>query len=144
MKQYPDGLTYETYDGGRITKATLAGTEFNVYLTLDRLCEDSGFYPGFGHDGIQDLQLRPLYRGVAKVNPEYDLPNKEVGEELARERAMEKYHRDFDRKFNFVMERLAALEARFLHYAERHQVELDYRDSDYFLDLMRQGGGRDE
>lgn len=141
MKQYPDGLTYETYDGGRITKATLAGTELNVYLTIARLCEDSGFCPSFDFD---DLQLRPLYRGVAKVNPEYDQPNQEVGEELARERALEKYHRDFDRKFNFVMERLAALEARFLHYAERHQVNLDYRDSDYFLDLMRQGGGRDE
>ena len=137
MKQYPDGLTYETYDEGRITKATLAGTEFNVYLTLDRLCEDSGFCACFD---LEDLQLRSLYRGVAKVNLEYDQPNQEVGEELARERALEKYHRDFDRKFNFVMERLAALEARFLHYAERHQVNLDYRDSDYFLDLMRQGG----
>mgnify|MGYP005801860793 CR=1 FL=1 len=141
MKQYPDGLTYETYDGGRITKATLAGTELNVYMTVSRLCKDSGFYPNLDLD---DIQLRPLYRGVAKVNPEYDQPNQEVGEELARERAMEKYHRDFDRKFNFVMEQLAALEARFLHYAERHQVELDYRDSDYFLDFMRQGGGWDE
>lgn len=144
MKQYPDGLTYETYDEGRITKATLAGTEFNVYRTVARLCADSGLCLSFDPDDIQDIKLRPLYRGTAKVNPEYDQPNKEVGEELARERAMEKYHRDFDRKFNFVMERLAALEARFLHYAERHQVELDYRDSDYFLDLMRQGGGRDE
>ena len=141
MKQYPDGLTYETYDGGRITKATLAGTEFNVLQTIARLCEDSDFCACFG---FEDIGLRPLYRGVAKVNPEYDQPNQEVGEELARERALEKYHRDFDRKFNFVMERLAALEARFLHYAERHQVELDYRDSDYFLNLMRQGGGRDE
>lgn len=144
MKQYPDGLTYETYDEGRITKATLAGTEFNVLQTVVRLCEDSGFCPSFGLDGIPDLHLRPLYRGTAKVNPEYDQPNQEVGEELARERAMEKYHRDFDRKFNYVMEWLAALEARFLHYAERHQVELDYRDSDYFLNLMRQGGGRNE
>lgn len=141
MKQYPDGLTYETYDEGRITKATLAGAELNVYLTLTRLCEDSDFWPIIDLD---DIRLRPLYRGVAKVNPEYDQPDPQVGEELSRERAMEKYHRDFDRKFNFVMERLAALEARFLHYAERHQVELDYRDSDYFLDLMRQGGGRDE
>lgn len=141
MKQYPDGLTYETYDGGRITKATLAGTELNVLQTVVRLCKDSDFCACFD---FEDIGLRPLYRGVAKVNPEYDQPNQEVGEELARERAMEKYHRDFDRKFNFVMERLAALEARFLHYAERHQVELDYRDSDYFLDLMRQGGGRDE
>ena len=141
MKQYPDGLTYETYDEGRITKATLAGTELNVYLTIARLCGDSDFWPCFDTD---DIRLRPFYRGVAKVNPEYDQPNPQVGEELSRERAMEKYHRDFDRKFNFVMERLAALEARFLHYAERHQVELDYRDSDYFLDLMRQGGGRGE
>lgn len=141
MKQYPDGLTYETYDEGRITKATLAGTELNVYLTIARLCEGSDFWPCFDTD---DIRLRSLYRGVAKVNPEYDQPNPQVGEELSRERAMEKYHRDFDRKFNFVMERLAALEARFLHYAERHQVELDYRDSDYFLDLMQQGGGRDE
>lgn len=141
MKQYPDGLTYETYNEGRITKATLAGTELNVHLTVARLCEDSDFCPCFA---LEDILLRPLYRGVAKVNPEYDQPDPQVGEELSRERAMEKYHRDFDRKFNFVMERLAALEARFLHYAERHQVELDYRDSDYFLDLMRQGGGRDE
>lgn len=141
MKQYPDGLTYETYDEGRITKATLAGTELNVYRTLTRLCEGSDFWPSIDLD---DIRLRSLYRGVAKVNPEYDQPDHQVGEELSRERAMEKYHRDFDRKFNFVMERLAALEARFLHYAERHQVELDYRNSDYFLDLMRQGGGRDE
>lgn len=141
MKQYPDGLTYETYDGGRITKATLAGTDLNVCRTIARLCRDSGFCPCFD---IDDIQLRPLYRGVAKVNPEYDQPDPQVGEELSRERALEKYHRDFDRKFNFVMEQLAALEARFLHYAERHQVELDYRDSDYFLDLMRQGGSRDE
>lgn len=141
MKQYPDGLTYETYDGGRITKATLAGTELNVLQTVVRLCEDSDFCACFD---FEDIGLRPLYRGTAKVNPEYDQPNQEVGEELARERALEKYHRDFDRKFNYAMERLAALEARFLHYAERHQVNLDYRDSDYFLNLMRQGGGRDE
>lgn len=141
MKQYSDGLTYETYDEGRITKATLAGTDLNVCRTIARLCRGSGFCPWFDLD---DIQLRPLYRGVAKVNPEYDQPDPQVGEELSRKRAMEKYHRDFDRKFNFVMERLAALEARFLHYAERHQVELDYRDSDYFLNLMRQGGGRDE
>lgn len=137
MKQYPDGLTYETYDEGRITKATLAGTELNVYLTIARLCEDSGFSPCFD---FNDIELRPLYRGVAKVNPEYDQPNPQVGEELSRERAMEKYHRDFDRKFNFAIERLSELQARFLHYAERHQVNLDYRDSDYFLNLMRQGG----
>lgn len=141
MKQYPDGLTYETYDGGRITKATLSGVHMNVYLTLQRLFKDSSFWPVFDTD---ELQLRPLYRGVAKVNPEYDQPDPQVGEELARERALEKYHRDFDRKFNLIMERLAALEAKLLHYAERHQVDLDYRDVDYFLDLMRQGGGRDE
>ena len=55
MKQYPDGLTYETYDGGRITKATLAGTELNVLQTVVRLCEDSDFCACFD---LEDILLR--------------------------------------------------------------------------------------
>ena len=120
-----DGLTFSYYPQAGVVKAKLNGVEWNVLTAIHKLCRNhSKFlncYP------TNDLIMSDQFFGKSRANQKMgDTYNQTCGENLARERCMAKYHKNFDSRMRLFLEDVRTLLGAVEHYCD--VVGIDYSE----------------
>lgn len=121
----PDsGLYYETFDNGRVTKATLVGVENNFVNAMSRIVGNTKYFSFAPEVYTTNPFLTESFSAVAKLNEAEDILNEEYGRELAHDRVMTKYHKKFDARMRDVVNDLHRMTARIYHYCEKKGIDI--------------------
>ena len=120
-----DGLSFSYYPQAGVVKAKLNGVEWNVLTAIHKLCRNhSKFlncYP------TNDLIMSDQFFGKSRANQKMgDTYNQTCGENLARERCMAKYHKNFDSRMRLFLEDVRTLLGAVEHYCD--VVGIDYSE----------------
>ena len=120
-----DGLNFSYYPQAGVVKAKLNGVEWNVMTAIHKLCRNhSKFlncYP------TNDLIMSDQFSGKSRANQKMgDTYNQTCGENLARERCMAKYHKNFDSRMRLFLEDVRTLLGAVEHYCD--VVGIDYSE----------------
>ena len=118
-------ITYRTYASGGVVKAELADTTFDAVSLICRLVEKADMKT-MGLDGVyENVLLDSSYRGKARANmAEGDVFNEEIGKDMAKGRALEKYHRAMDKKVCAALQDARRLVATIEHYCEKKSIDI--------------------
>ena len=120
-----DGLNFSYYPQAGVVKAKLNGVDCNVLTAINKLCRNhSKFlncYP------TNDLIMSDQFFGKSRANQKMgDTYNQTCGEDLARERCMAKYHKNFDSRMRLFLEDVRTLLGAVEHYCD--VVGIDYSE----------------
>ena len=122
-----DGLSFSYYPQAGVVKAKLNGVEWNVMTAIHKLCRNhSKFLNCYPDDA---LFMSDQFFGKSRANQKMgDTYNQTCGENLARERCMAKYHKNFDSRMCLFLEDVRTLLGAVEHYCD--VVGIDYSDVD--------------
>lgn len=105
-------------------RARIANTSNDAITIMEKICINAGtrFVPikAEFHNFMKDI-----YECKAKCNTDdgdaFDL---ETGKKIARERVLERYHRDLDKSMQDFLKQIRVLEAHALKYMDKHNIEI--------------------
>lgn len=122
-----DGLTFSYYPQAGVVKAKLNGVEWNVMTAIHKLCRNhSKFLNCYPDDA---LFMSDQFFGKSRANQKMgDTYDQTCGENLARERCMAKYHKNFDSRMCLFLEDVRTLLGAVEHYCD--VVGIDFSDVD--------------
>lgn len=122
-----DGLTFSYYPQAGVVKAKLNGVEWNVMTAIHKLCRNhSKFLNCYPDDA---LLMSDQFFGKSRANQSMgDTFDQTYGEDLARERCMAKYHKNFDSRMCLFLEDVRTLLGAVEHYCD--VVGIDFSDVD--------------
>lgn len=125
MEGSKSALDYKVYPSGGVVKAEVAGTMFDAMIVMNNLVEKANLKT-LVLDGIwEETLLNSSYRGKAKVNTtDGDMFSEEIGKEIARGKALEKYHRAFDKKILTMLMDARVLVATIEHYCKKKDIDV--------------------
>ena len=117
-------LEYGIYTTGGVVKAEVTDTAFDAMHVIGRLCEKADMKT-ISLEGVwENVLLEDNYRGKAKVNNvDGDKFVEEMGKEIARGKALEKYHRAFDKKILAMLLDARVLVATIEHYCNKKSID---------------------
>ena len=120
-----DGLSFSYYPQAGVVKVKLNGVEWNVMTAINKLCRNhSKFLTCFPDD---ELFMSDQFFGKSRANQKMgDTYNQTCGENLARERCMAKYHKNFDSRMRLFLEDVRTLLGAVEHYCD--VVGIDYSE----------------
>ena len=120
-----DGLSFSYYPQAGVVKAKLNGVEWNVLTAIHKLCRNhSKFLSCCPEDA---LFMSDQFSGKSRANQKMgDTYNQTCGENLARERCMAKYHKNFDSRMRLFLEDVRTLLGAVEHYCD--VVGIDYSE----------------
>ena len=133
-------LTYATYEAGGVVKAELRGTTFDAANAIMRLCENADMKM-VQLDGVSpDALMEYNYRGRAKVNKkDGDIFNEVIGQELARGKALHKYHKAYDKRICAFLADIRSLVATIEHYCAKKSIDISKVETVEELRMKRFG-----
>lgn len=121
----PSGLTYESY-ADRVVKAHLSNTEDDVNNVIDKILNKTNMKSIIAIPHWENMSLKDTYRGVAKLNiTDGDVFNLEKGQDLAKARCLDKYHKNFDKKMSEFLRDIRELEATTIHYCMKKGISIN-------------------
>ena len=120
-----DGLSFSYYPQAGVVKAKLNGVEWNVMTAIHKLCRNhSKFLNCYPDD---ELFMADQFSGKSRANQKMgDTYDQTCGENLARERCMAKYHKNFDSRMRLFLEDVRTLLGAVEHYCD--VVGIDYSE----------------
>ena len=120
-----DGLSFSYYPQAGVVKAKLNGVEWNVLTAIHKLCRNhSKFLNCYPDD---ELFMADQFSCKSRANQKMgDTYNQTCGENLARERCMAKYHKNFDSRMRLFLEDVRTLLGAVEHYCD--VVGIDYSE----------------
>ena len=122
-----DGLSFSYYPQAGVVKAKLNGVEWNVMTAIHKLCRNHSKFLNCYPDDV--LFMSDQFFGKSRANQKMgDTYNQTCGENLARERCMAKYHKNFDSRMRLFLEDVRTLLGAVEHYCD--VVGIDYSDVD--------------
>ena len=123
-----DGLSFSYYPQAGVVKAKLNGVERNVLTAINKLCKNhSKYLKSYYGNNIQDMLMSDQFSGKSRANQKMgDTYNQTCGENLARERCMAKYHKNFDSRMRLFLEDVRTLLGAVEHYCD--VVGIDYSE----------------
>lgn len=123
-----DGLTFSYYPQAGVVKAKLNGVEWNVMTAIHKLCRNhSKFLNCYPDDA---LLMSDQFFGKSRANQKMgDTYNQTCGENLARERCMAKYHKNFDSRMCLFLEDVRTLLGAVEHYCDVVGIDFSGVDS---------------
>ena len=123
-----DGLSFSYYPQAGVVKAKLNGVECNVLTAINKLCNNhSKYLKSYYGDAIHDMLMSDQFFGKSRANQKMgDTYNQTCGENLARERCMAKYHKNFDSRMRLFLEDVRTLLGAVEHYCD--VVGIDYSE----------------
>ena len=120
-----DGLSFSYYPQAGVVKAKLNGVEWNVMTAIHKLCRNHSKFLNCCPDDA--LFMSDQFSGKSRANQKMgDVYNQTCGEDLARERCMDKYHKNFDSRMRLFLEDVRTLLGAVEHYCD--VVGIDYSD----------------
>ena len=123
-----DGLSFSYYPQAGVVKAKLNGVEWNVMTAIHKLCRNhSKFLNCYPDDA---LFMSDQFYGKSRANQKMgDTYNQTCGENLARERCMAKYHKNFDSRMCLFLEDVRTLLGAVEHYCDVVGIDFSGVDS---------------
>ena len=123
-----DGLNFSYYPQAGVVKAKLNGVDCNVLTAINKLCRNhSKFLNCRCNNDIDALVMSDQFSGKSRANQKMgDTYNQTCGENLARERCMAKYHKNFDSRMRLFLEDVRTLLGAVEHYCD--VVGIDYSE----------------
>ena len=123
-----DGLNFSYYPQAGVVKAKLNGVDCNVLTAINKLCRNhSKFLNCRCNNDIDALVMSDQSSGKSRANQKMgDTYNQTCGENLARERCMAKYHKNFDSRMRLFLEDVRTLLGAVEHYCD--VVGIDYSE----------------
>lgn len=123
-----DGLTFSHYPQAGVVKAKLNGVQWNVMTAIEKLCRNhSKYLKCYYGNTSKDLVMSDQFFGKARANQSMgDTFDQTYGEDLARERCMAKYHKNFDSRMRLFLEDIRTLLGAVEHYCD--VVGIDYSE----------------
>ena len=98
-----DGLSFSYYPQAGVVKAKLNGVEWNVMTAIHKLCRNHSKFLNCCPD--DELFMSDQFSGKSRANQKMgDTYNQTCGENLARERCMAKYHKNFDSRLRLFLQ----------------------------------------
>lgn len=120
-----DGLSFSYYPQAGVVKAKLNGVEWNVMTAIHKLCRNHSKFLNCCPDDA--LFMSDQFFGKSRANQKMgDTYNQICGENLARERCMAKYHKNFDSRMRLFLEDVRTLLGAVEHYCD--VVGIDYSE----------------
>ena len=120
-----DGLSFSYYPQAGVVKAKLNGVEWNVLTAIHKLCRNHSKFLNCCPD--DELFMSDQFSGKSRANQKMgDTYNQTCGENLARERCMAKYHKNFDSRMRLFLEDVRTLLGAVEHYCD--VVGIDYSE----------------
>ena len=120
-----DGLSFSYYPQAGVVKAKLNGVECNVMAAIHKLCRNHSKVLNCYPD--DELFMADQFFGKSRANQKMgDTYNQTCGENLARERCMAKYHKNFDSRMRLFLEDIRTLLGAVEHYCD--VVGIDYSE----------------
>ena len=120
-----DGLSFSYYPQAGVVKAKLNGVEWNVMTAIHKLCRNHSKFLNCCPDDA--LFMSDQFFGKSRANQSMgDTYNQTCGENLARERCMAKYHKNFDSRMRLFLEDVRTLLGAVEHYCD--VVGIDYSE----------------
>ena len=124
-----DGLSFSYYPQAGVVKAKLNGVEWNVMTAIHKLCRNHSKFLSLRRYDDDTLIMSDQFSGKSRANQKMgDTYNQTCGENLARERCMAKYHKNFDSRMRLFLEDVRTLLGAVEHYCD--VVGIDYSDVD--------------
>lgn len=125
---YPtDGFQYKIYPEAGVTRAELSDTELDAFKVLIKLFSTlSTKYVGFEETKfyVENALMKPNYRGTSRpLFSEGETYDEDVGIKVAREKALFKYHRDFDRIISGALSDARILCANLERYCDKNGID---------------------
>lgn len=119
-------IAYGVYESGGVVKAEVTDTAFDAMHVITRLCEKADMKT-ISLEGIwENTLLENSYRGKAKVNhADGDKFVEDIGKEFARGKALDKYHRAFDKKLRAMLLDARVLVATIEHYCNKKSIDIE-------------------
>ena len=122
-----DGLSFSYYPQAGVVKAKLNGVEWNVMTAIHKLCRNHSKFLNCCPDDA--LFMSDQFSGKSRANQKMgDTYNQTCGENLARERCMAKYHKNFDSRMRLFLEDVRTLLGAVEHYCD--VVGIDYSEGE--------------
>ena len=123
-----DGLSFSYYPQAGVVKAKLNGVEWNVMTAIHKLCRNhSKFLNCYPDDA---LLMSDQFFGKSRANQKMgDTYDQTCGENLARERCMAKYHKNFDSRMCLFLEDVRTLLGAVEHYCDVVGIDFSNVDS---------------
>ena len=123
-----DALTFSYYPQAGVVKAKLNGVEWNVMTAIHKLCRNHSKFLNCYHDDA--LLMSDQFFGKSRANQKMgDTYNQTCGENLARERCMAKYHKNFDSRMCLFLEDVRTLLGAVEHYCDVVGIDFSNVDS---------------
>ena len=120
-----DGLSFSYYPQAGVVKAKLNGVECNVLTAILKLLRNHSKY--LKCYPTNDLIMSDQFFGKSRANQSMgDTYDQTYGEDLARERCMAKYHKNFDSRMRLFLEDVRTLLGAVEHYCD--VVGIDYSE----------------
>lgn len=123
---YEDGFQYLIIEDAGVTKAELKNTDIDAFNVLIKLLGTvSTKYIAFEDAKFREnVIMKSSYKGAARVNfKDGDTFNEDDGIKLSREKALYKYHRDFDRIITGALEDARILCANLERYCDKNHID---------------------
>ena len=122
-----DGLNFSYYPQAGVVKAKLNGVEWNVLTAIHKLCRNHSKFLSLRRYDDDTLIMSDQFFGKSRANQKMgDTYNQTCGENLARERCMAKYHKNFDSRMRLFLEDVRTLLGAVEHYCD--VVGVDYSE----------------
>lgn len=124
---YEDGFQYLILEDAGVTKAELKRTDIDAFNVLIKLFSTlSTKYVAFEDTKFHEpVIMKPSYKGAARVNfKDGDTFNEDDGIKLSREKALYKYHRDFDRIIAGALKDARILCANLERYCDKNHIDI--------------------
>ena len=123
-----DGLSFSYYPQAGVVKAKLNGVEWNVMTAIHKLCRNHSKFLNCCPD--DELFMSDQFFGKSRANQKMgDTYNQTCGENLARERCMAKYHKNFDSRMRLFLEDVRTLLGAVEHYCDVVGIDFSNVDS---------------
>lgn len=105
-------------------RARIANASNDVVTIMDKICINAGTHLMPIKTNSYNF-MKDTYECKAKCNTDdgdtFDL---ETGKKIARERVLERYHRDLDKSMQEFLKQIRVLEAHTLKYMDKHNIEV--------------------
>lgn len=121
-------ITYNIDKKNRIITASMDECTFEAYVNLKKINSDVGLLIDFFDLAWDDFSMKRIYTGIAKCHPD-DNWDEEKGKELAKDRLLAKYYKDYLNIFEKILFKInrfsSEVEKKFQYGIKRH-ILFDY------------------
>lgn len=121
-------ITYDVFEEAGVVRAQLNYTQDDADNAIQNLCDNAGGRTITAYPRHSNTEMRWTYQGKIRVQ-EGDKFDVEVGKDKAKKRALERYHKAFNKRILEALLDARVLVATFEHYCMKKDIDMSKVDT---------------